>query len=199
MKRIILLVNLILFGMSLQAQNDTRSAPKNPTPGKVGYANVNYIMSVLPDTKRLDSALTEMRSKFQADFDVKRQNLQALYTSYIQNRDAMADSTRARMEGQIQAGQTDLQQFEENAQTTLQNTQKLYMAPIYLQVGKAIEEVAIENGFYVILPTQVSGQNIFLYADAKRDVSSLILQKFGIVPDPPKAATPKPTSKTKKP
>jgi Skp family chaperone for outer membrane proteins len=56
------------------------------------------------------------------------------------------------------------------------------MAPLYLKVDKVIEEVARENGFDIILTQNVSGFNFLLYYDKQRDISDLVLQKFGVQP-----------------
>ena len=51
-----------------------------------------------------------------------------------------------------------------------------------------IEEVAKENGFSMILTSQISGLEVILYVDDKLDVSDLVLKKMGITPPPPAPA-----------
>jgi outer membrane protein len=94
----------------------------------------------------------------------------------------MVDSVRVKRQQQLQQAMADLEKMQQDAQVTLQNKQKLFMAPLYLKVDKVIEEVARENGFDIILTQNVSGFNFLLYYDKQRDISDLVLQKFGVQP-----------------
>lgn len=68
------------------------------------------------------------------------------------------------------------------------------MQPVYTKVGKAIEDVAKENGYTFILNQQIGGLDVILYGDEKNDVSDLVLKKLGVTPKPaaqtPAAQTP---------
>ena len=67
------------------------------------------------------------------------------------------------------------------------------MEPVYTKVGKAIEEVAKENGYSFILSPQIpAGGDILLYSDDKYNISTLVLKKLGITPTA--AATPTKTN-----
>jgi len=60
------------------------------------------------------------------------------------------------------------------------------MDPIYKKIGKAIEEVAKENGFTFIINPQLSnGGDILLFSDEKFNISDLVLKKLGVTPAPP--------------
>jgi outer membrane protein len=186
MMRFVLLAGLVAWSAEVAAQEKPKQEESQAVkPGLIMYANTDYIMSQLPDTKQLDSAIQAMRENYARDYQAKTQALQQQYDTYLINRESMSDTARASVEAQLQQGQADLQQFGENAQNTLQNTQKLYMAPIYLQVGKAMELVATEKGFSIILTMRVGDQQMFLYADQKRDATALILKKLGVEVPPP--------------
>ena len=59
------------------------------------------------------------------------------------------------------------------------------MNPVFTKVGKAIEDVAKEQGYSFILnPQLIGGGDILLYSDEKYDVSDLVLKKMGITPQP---------------
>jgi outer membrane protein len=157
---------------------------------KIGYVDTEYILSVTPEAKVMQEQLKTTQSKLQSDFTAKQQLFQKQYADYSANMNSMADTARARTEDKLQQMSQELQQFQQDAQSTLENVRKLHMAPIYLKVGKTIDEVAQENGFTIILPKQVSGLNLLLYADKKMDISDLVMQKLGIVPDQKSAVPP---------
>src|SRR5690606_40611735 len=92
----------------------------------------------------------------------------------------MADTVRANRQREIEQAMADLEQMQQNAQVTLQNKQKLYMAPLYLRINKAIEEVAKENGYDIILTDKISGVDFLLFNTGQTDISILMLQKFEV-------------------
>jgi len=50
-----------------------------------------------------------------------------------------------------------------------------------MKVGKAIEEVALENGFsYIVSPQMMVGCDVLLFANEKFNISNLVLKKLGI-------------------
>jgi outer membrane protein len=65
------------------------------------------------------------------------------------------------------------------------------MKPVFEKVGKAIETVAVENGFaYIINPQMMNGGDVLLFADEKYNISNLVLKKLGIdISKSEKAAT----------
>jgi outer membrane protein len=110
----------------------------------------------------------------------------------------MLPAIRENTERELQQLQQNLQKLQEDAQTTIQNKQTQLMQPVYQKIGKAIEEVAKENAFTLVLTSQVSGLDIVLYGDDKLDISDLVLKKMGVTPKPAEAATtPATTTKPK--
>jgi outer membrane protein len=56
------------------------------------------------------------------------------------------------------------------------------MHPLYNKIGKAIGDVAKEEGYSVILSTRVNNMDVVLWGDEKLEVSDLVLKKMGITP-----------------
>jgi outer membrane protein len=69
----------------------------------------------------------------------------------------------------------------EDGQTSMQKKQSDLVNPIFIKVGKAIEEVALENGYsYIINPQMIGGGDVLLFTDERYNVSNLVLKKLGI-------------------
>jgi outer membrane protein len=166
-----LLALVTLCQSSLKAQD---------SPAKIGFVDTDRVIMQLPDTKQLQETLKSSQAKLETDYAAKQQVFQKQYADFAAAVNTMHDTTRARMEGKLQQMSGELQQFEQDAQQTLENTRKLYMAPIYLKVGKAIDEVAAENGFALVIPRSIGGTPFLLYADEKRNITTLVLQKLGV-------------------
>lgn len=86
--------------------------------------------------------------------------------------------------------QENIQKFQQDAQTSLQKKQNDLMDPVFKKVGKAIEDVAKENGYsFIINPQIMGGGDVLLYSDEKFNISNLVLKKMGITVQPAPAGT----------
>lgn len=147
-------------------------------PGRVGYVDVERVVAQLPETKQMEQKLVEVRAKLAQELQDKQQNFQRVYSFYTSNSKNLVDSTRTKLENQLQLLQQELQQFEGEAQSTFDNTQRLYMAPVYLKIGNVIAQVASEKGYSLIIPVKIDGNYFVLFSDKKLDVSDLVLTKY---------------------
>ena len=149
---------------------------------RIGYASLQYIISQLPEMKQIQADMKSAGDQFRNQIQEKSQKLQQQYNDFNQNMQAMADTLRQRKQDELQRGMADLEKFQQDAQVTLQNKEKLYMAPLYLKVNKVISEVAKENGFAIILTDKLNNYPVLLYQQPKEDVSDLVLKKLGVTP-----------------
>jgi outer membrane protein len=149
---------------------------------RVGYANMAYIISQLPDVKAIETDLKSTQTQLRNQIEAKSKQVQQQYTDFNSAMDTMVDTVRMNKQRDLEQAMADLEKMQQDAELTLQNKQKLYMAPVYLKVSRAIEEVAKENGFVIILSDRISNYPFLLYQDQGRDVSNLVLKKFGVTP-----------------
>ncbi len=175
MKNLLTLIFIVLLVGTLCAQEKPQPKQQN-----IAFADIDYILSALPEAKQLEEELNATRTRLQGDLEKKQKAFQELYASYQANAATMADTVRQKSENQLRTLNAELQQFPEEAQKTLENTRSLRMAPVYLKVGKAIEAVAMANGFSLIIPRALSGYDVILFADERKNVSDLVLQQLGV-------------------
>jgi outer membrane protein len=187
MRKIVLLVVLAVATFAAQAQNT-----------KVGYADVDYIFSQMPDSKRIDSELKAMQAQLKTQIEAKSQEFTKKFQDYNANAGNMIDAVRVNTERELQQLQQNLEKLQQDAQTSLQTKQTQLMEPVYKQVGKAIEDVAKENGYTFILNQQIGGLDVILYGDEKMDVSDLVLKKLGVTPKPAATTPNTPANNTPK-
>lgn len=156
---------------------------------KVGFADVDYIFSQMPEAKQIESELKTTQNKLKEQIDAKAQEFKRKLDDYNANVNNMLDAVRVNTERELQQLQANLEKLQQDAQTTVQNKHTQLMEPVFKKVGKAIEDVAKENGFTFILSQQIGGLDVVLYGDESADVSDLVLKKLGVTP-PAKPATP---------
>ena len=177
MKKFALLFVLAFGIITTQAQTPA------PTP-KVGYADVDYIFGQLPEAKQIDTELKSTQTQLKNQIDAKSQEFQKKLADYQANLNTMLDAVRSNTERELTQLQENLQKLQQDAQTTVQNKQTQLMDPVYKKVGKAIKEVAEENGYTFVLNQQIGGLDVILYGDDKMDISDLVLKKLGVTPKP---------------
>ena len=183
MKKALLIFAFGLFAVAANAQTLNAS--------KVGYADVDYIFSQMPEFKQIDAELTTLQNQLKKNLETKGAEFQRKLTEYQQNAEKMLDAVRQNTERELQQLQANLQKLQEDAQTEIQKKQNTLMEPVYGKVGKTIEEVAKENGFTFILNQQIGGLDVILYGDPANDISDLVLKKIGITPAPATTTKPK--------
>ena len=160
------------------------------SPLKIGFADVDYIFSEMPEAKQIETELQSTQNQLKKEIDTKAAEFKKKLDDYTANLNTMLPAVRANTERELQQLQQNLQKLQEDAQTTIQQKQTSLMEPVYRKVGKAIEDVAKENGFSLILSNQIGGLDVVLYGDEKLDTSELVLKKLGVTPKP-QATAPK--------
>ncbi|MCW5912470.1 MAG: OmpH family outer membrane protein [Cyclobacteriaceae bacterium] len=153
---------------------------------KIGYADWNYIFGQMPEFKQIENELKTHGTQLENQMRAKQQELEAKYKAYTSMPATTPDAIRADKERELQTLQESLQKFQQDAQTSLGNKQNALMDPVFKKIGKAIEDVAKENGYAFILNPQLvgSGEDVLLYSDEKYDISKLVLKKLGVTPKP---------------
>lgn len=178
MRKLVLLAAIGLISFASHAQSSA----------KIGYADVDYIFSQMPEAKQIDTELKSLQTQLKNQIEGKAQEFQKKLADYQANINTMLEAVRANTERELQQLQQNIQKLQEDAQTTIQNRQTQLMDPVYKKVGKAIEDTAKENGFNMVLSQQIGGLDVVLYADETADISDLVLKKMGVTPKPAAAA-----------
>ena len=151
---------------------------------KIGYADVDYIFSQMPEAKQIEAELKSTQQQLKNQIDARVADFQKKLADYQANLNTMLDAVRQNTERELGQMQQNIEKLQQDAQTTIQTKQTQLMEPVYKKVGKGIEDVAKENGFTFILNQQIGGLDVILYGDEKMDVSDLVLKKLGVTPKP---------------
>ena len=167
----ITLVAFLLAGFSAHAQQ------------KIGYADWNYIFGALPEFKQIDTDLKAHGDLLQQQIQSKQAEMAQKVKEFQALPATTPDAIRADKQRELQQMDQGLQQFDADAQKSYEARRAQLMDPVFSKVGKAIDEVAKENGYSFILnPTLMGGGDILLYTDKKSDISDLVLKKLGVAP-----------------
>jgi outer membrane protein len=173
--RTLFLLLFCVFAVSAQAQETQ----------KIGYADWEYIFSQLPEFKQIDNELKTHGTQLENQLKAKYADYETKVKAYQGMPATTPDAIKADKERELAGLQESIQKFQQDAQTSLQNKQTALMDPVFKKVGKAIEDVAKENGYaFIMAPQVMGGGDILLYSDEKYNVSTLVLKKLGVTPQP---------------
>ena len=155
---------LVVAGFSASAQ-------------KTGYINVNQVVALMPEVRKIDSSL----QRFQAD----SLNPQFAYmVSEYNRKDSLANGkdslktpapTRAVMRQELEGLAYQIQNWQGIVQQELEAKQNQLLQPIYVRVMDALNAVAKENGY-----AYVYDQQALLVAPPADNLLPLVAKRLNI-------------------
>ena len=175
----------LFFAILLLAAGFSANA-QQPTPQKIGYADWEYVFTQMPEAKQIDAELKTHGAQLETSLNAKKQELETKYKAYTNMPVTTSDVIKADKERELQSLQESIQKFSTDAEASFRKKQTDLMQPVFIKIGKAIEDVAKENGYNFIFNPQLgAGSDVLLYSDEKYDISDLVLKKLGVTPAPP--------------
>ncbi|HWZ22476.1 MAG TPA: OmpH family outer membrane protein [Cytophagaceae bacterium] len=176
---------IILVALALMTNFGAFAQNSATTSLKLGYTNLEQILGLLPDAKRIESELQTYEKQLKAQMDSKVAEFEKKYKDYEAGKNLMADPVRLDKEKELTGLQTSIREFEETAQSSLQKKQVALLEPVIAKIQKSIEKVAAANGYSYILSTHAdyAGSAIILYVRSKEDdITNLVLKDLGVTP-----------------
>lgn len=149
---------------------------------KIGYTNVDYILSALPEARQIESELNDYSRQLESQLQSKMRDFETKAEDYRKNVQNWLPEIRADKEQELQNLQQSIQKFQQDAENSIQKKQMQLLQPVYEKIQDAIDKVREENGFTFILSANQGMVSIVLSADEKYDVSDLVFAKMGVQP-----------------
>lgn len=160
---------------------------------KTGYISVDQVVSLMPETTRLDSLLR----KYQADtLNTQFQYIVSEYNrkdSMVNTKDSVNKSAavKAQIRQELEQYAYQIQNWQSIAQQALQAKQQELLEPIYRKVDNAIQAVAKESGYAYVL-----NREALLVMPPADDLLPLVAKRLNVkVPTAGTAAAGNPAAK----
>jgi outer membrane protein len=172
------LLSAFAAGMAT-AQTTPESRPtevKASKPAKIGYTNVNYILSISPASKIIQKQLEETQKQYMKTIEDKNKELETKFEAYQKAQATMLESIKRDKEEELRNLQRSIQTLQENAQEDLRKKENELVKPELDKIYKAVNEVAKANGYTHVL----NSDQVLLYAEEDSDITDLVLSKLGI-------------------
>lgn len=146
---------------------------------KIGHVSSEAILKELPDAQDAQRQLDALVVEWQNELQKMQQEWQRKYDEYDKRKLIMTEQRRADAEKELQELDRRIvefrnQKFGQNGE--LFNKQNELMKPVQDRVFKAIQDVAVEEGYDYIFDK--SGEILMMYANEKHDVTAKVLAKL---------------------
>ncbi|MCR9171175.1 MAG: OmpH family outer membrane protein [bacterium] len=148
---------------------------------KVGYTNVELIMSYMPEVQTISKAVEDFKKSKQEEITKKRNYYTQLLQEYevkSKEEDFSGSTQETELINKVSVLEGEIRKKEASLESDVIRKRNALMQPILNQLQTAINEVAEENGYTYIL-NQTTGTNI-LYGVPQFDVTEQIATKLGI-------------------
>ena len=181
MKKIIAIFVLAagLVSGTVQAQN------------KFGYIRVDEMVSIMPELKKIDTALLIYQN------DSLPRTYNYLLNQYQRYDSIVVDSVKSPLVVRQDAAKQraafleELQNWQSSAQSLIEAKQNALLQPVYDRVLKAIDEVAKEKGY-----NYVFNREALLVGPPADNLLPMVAEKLKVKLPTQAQATPKPAAKT---
>lgn len=153
---------------------------------KVGYTDHELLIMNMPAYANLQSQLQQEYQNGQTDLQAKAADLQQQAEQYQKRAELMTPEERQAKEKELMTVQQNLQKEAAEKEQALARRQAELMAPLWEEVGKAIEAVAKEKNLDIVMRFQIgTDQPLILYSNPERvvDVTLDVARRLGIQVD----------------
>ena len=173
---------LTLAAALLTAGTLAATSAQAQAPLKIGYTDVQYVLSQMTESKQIESELKTYNDQLGAQLKSKSTEFETKVKDYQQKSGTMTEVVKADTEKELQRLQQSIQEFQRTAEQSLQQKQQALLKPALDKLQKNIDLVADENGFTYVFNSDGGGSPLLLHAPKEGDISDLVLKKMGITP-----------------
>lgn len=118
---------------------------------KIGFMDVQAVMSQLPEMENIQSQLDEFVSGKQQQLQDRTASFQEAVANYQENQASMSDQQQAAREKELGGMEQDLRTFQQNLQTEIQQYRQKLLSPVYQDIDEAIASIAEERSLDLVL------------------------------------------------
>ncbi len=153
----------------------------NLSAQRMAVVDTKAILDKIPDYKEAEKKLDQIAEGWQKDVEKKYKEIDEMYKDYQANEVLLTDEMRKKREAEIVNKEKELKDFQKSKfgyEGELFQKRKELVQPIQDQVYDAIEKLATEKGYDIILDK--SSNASILFSNAKFDKSEEVLKELGL-------------------
>tara|TARA_B100000795_G_C22727682_1_gene410075 strand:+ start:155 stop:652 length:498 start_codon:yes stop_codon:yes gene_type:complete len=140
---------------------------------KIGFVEVQKILKNAPQTVAANKQLEKEFTKRTAKLKKVVKKIKAEESSFRKNSMTMSDAEKSKKQRAIQAMKIDAQRTEREVREDIDLRRREEIAKVQLQVNVAVEKVAKEQNYDLVLYQGVA------YAGKKVDITDVVIKALG--------------------
>lgn len=148
---------------------------------KIGYVDMQDIISLMPETAQADSALGTYRENLIQTMQSMNQEFQTKAAAFVKDSLKMNEAIKEARRSELRDLQNRLGQLQQNSQQQMQQEQSQLLQPIIDKAQRVVTEVAKTKGYtYVFDDSQGGGANILIVKPNADDLTAEVKTKLGL-------------------
>ena len=147
------------------------------TNAKLGYIDSNELLDAMPEKDSIQQTLIQYGKALEDQLQAMYLEYQTKLNDYQVNAASMSDIIRQTKEKELADMENRIQEFQQQADTDLQNKQMELLDPVLKKVRQAIQDVARENNYTYIFD---AGVGTLLYFEKGDNILPLVKVKLGL-------------------
>ncbi|MGQ9863594.1 MAG: OmpH family outer membrane protein [Bacteroidia bacterium] len=159
---------------------------KTEKPLKMGYTNIELVLSYLPEAKDMQAQLNTYERKILEQLNVKQAYLQTRLEEY-QELKAQGKITPAQEEErrkELLRLDEEIKKFQQESEESYLKKKEELLKPLVEKLQKTISDIAAQEGYdYILNNSNASGVATILHGPQAHDITGKLLRKLGVNPD----------------
>lgn len=146
-----------------------------------GYVNTEAILAEVPEYVQAKEQLERLQNQYELQMQNEVKVVEDLFTRYQAEKLTLSNVQREARENEIITKERAVKEKQQNIfgqEGIMAEQSKKLMEPIMEIVQKAIDQVAKENGYLIVIDL-ASLQGV-IYKDARIDLNPLVIRKLGL-------------------
>ncbi len=145
---------------------------------KIGHVNIQEMVQQLPATDSIQVVLKKEADDMEKMFNEMLQEHDAGVKKFEAEKSTYSEFVRNSKEKDLVEMANKIQQYQQTANQQLQKRNMELLQPIYDKINKAIEKVALKNGYTYVL--DLSTGTVAYHSPSSEDLNPLVLKELGI-------------------
>lgn len=150
------------FGLTLGFVFGSAAVP--PAGDKVGFVEVEKVLSEMPEAKSIREKLEKEQQQAMKELEKKQKDLKDAFDEYERKKTLMKPDEQKKKEEELQAQLAQYRQLEQSKSNALQQKQAELLKPLEEKIAKTIEKIAQQQGYSLVI-SKGGIANMVLYGD----------------------------------
>lgn len=175
------IVGLVVLVSCTQPAVSPAQPPQKPL--RIGYTNLELVLSYLPEAQQVEQQLRTYEKKVIEQLNIKQSYLQTKVEEYteLKQQGKLTAAQEEERRKEILKLDEEIKRFQEESEQNYMKKKAELLQPIIDKLQKAIDELAAAEGYdYIFNNSNATGVAFILHGPKGDDVTEKLLKKLGV-------------------